>query len=178
MRSAFIRLTTPVKATIRSRSGTTEFRPIPTAISTRDRFLRARRLSGRAIYVGKWLQSAPDPTCETVFSSSTPAFEPPSVPEPARPLLPCLVRFTRMQKSAKHPEETSDSWSDAVNVSLFVVENYSLPQLCTVGTVYTIPSIISARPRIEIVFRGVKNTDADRSLIKRVRTRRAIRPNI
>lgn len=42
-----------------------------------------------------------------------------------------LVRFTRMQKSAKHPEETSDSWSDAVNVSLFVVENYSLPQLCT-----------------------------------------------
>lgn len=33
---------------------------------------------------------------------------------------------TRMHKSAKQPKETSGSWSAAVNVSLFVVENYSI----------------------------------------------------
>lgn len=132
-----------------------------------------RRSFGRAIYAGKWLQSALDPTCETIlsFAPLRPRLSNLSL-TPFFPFLTASLRFTRMQKSAKHPEETSDSWSDAINVSLFVVENYSLPQLCTIG-LYVL-SIISYSPiclRIEIVFRGVKNTVTNRSLINSSRIR-------
>lgn len=54
MRSAFIRLTTPVKATIRSRSGTTEFRPI------RRRFRRATAFCAQDDYPVVQFMSAND----------------------------------------------------------------------------------------------------------------------
>lgn len=92
------------------------------------------------------------------LSSSSSTFDPSRFVPPSL-LSSRSIRFTRMQKSAKHPEETSDSWSDAVNVSLFVVENYSFPQLCIMYC-----TIVSYMHPIISYRRAGSTTDKDRFL--------------
>lgn len=129
------------------------------AIPTRPRplsFLRA----GTII---RLVQFMPANDCNLrPISSSDLDFRPPLVPSASSGSLACRkVQNTRRKRAIRDraPLTFHFSW----------FENYSLPQLCTEGPrTFLFDNIVS---QIEIVFRGVRYTDANRSLINNSRIR-------
>lgn len=141
----------------------------------RDRFcvLRTRRLSGRAIYAGKWLQSALDPTCETILSFS-----------PLRPRLSNLLSFVSPSSSPLHSGSLACRKVQNTRRKRAIRDRTPLTFHFSWSKIIRSPSYVPCRPvhssdniispvclRIEIVFRSVKNTVTNRSLINSSRIR-------